>query len=174
MYFFTADHHFGHANIIKYCDRPFKHVDVMDVIMISRWNSVVASGDTVYHLGDFTLGSDAQKYFKQLNGRVYIISTKCHHDRRWIAKATVNDPYTTKDRPVTLCPPLITWPAQPPIVMCHFPLAIWDRKHYGSWHLHANSHGNYEGEGKILDVGVDNHDFYPLSYDEVKEIMDTK
>lgn len=25
--FFTADHHFGHENIIKLCGRPFKNAD---------------------------------------------------------------------------------------------------------------------------------------------------
>jgi len=26
-YFFTADEHYGHTNIIKYCGRPFTRVD---------------------------------------------------------------------------------------------------------------------------------------------------
>ena len=43
------------------------------------------------------------------------------------------------------------------LVLSHFPFAIWDRRHYGSIHLHGHSHGNYQGEGRIMDVGVDCH-----------------
>ena len=44
------------------------------------------------------------------------------------------------------------------IVMCHYPLAIWDKSHRGSYMLHGHSHGGYNPEfGRILDVGIDNH-----------------
>ena len=29
MRFFTSEHHFGHNNIIKYCNRPFRNADEM-------------------------------------------------------------------------------------------------------------------------------------------------
>ncbi len=35
MNFFTADLHFGHANIIKYCKRPFTDVAAMDRALIA-------------------------------------------------------------------------------------------------------------------------------------------
>ena len=50
--FFTADTHFGHANVIRFDDRPFGSVDEMDEELIRRWNSKVGTEDFVYVLGD--------------------------------------------------------------------------------------------------------------------------
>lgn len=57
MNWVTADHHFGHTNIIAYEGRPFADAGEMDSTMVDRWNRVVRPGDTVYHLGDFALAS---------------------------------------------------------------------------------------------------------------------
>ena len=53
MLFFTSDLHLGHANIIRYCDRPFANVGEMDAELIRRWNETVGEEDVVYFLGDF-------------------------------------------------------------------------------------------------------------------------
>jgi calcineurin-like phosphoesterase family protein len=80
--FFTSDTHFNHANIIKYCGRPFASAEEMDREMIARWNSVVRPEDTVYHLGDFAMGkpSDWSAIVGRLNGarKILIIGS---HDR---------------------------------------------------------------------------------------------
>ena len=70
-YFFTSDEHYGHTNIIKYCDRPFKNVDDMDTEIIKRHNEVVGDEDIVIHAGDFTMrknAREAKNYMKRLNG----------------------------------------------------------------------------------------------------------
>ena len=42
---FTADHHFGHRNVIRFCNRPFETVEEMDRTMIDNWNAVVRPDD---------------------------------------------------------------------------------------------------------------------------------
>ena len=46
-FFFTADEHYRHLNIIKYCNRPFTSVDEMDAEIIQRHNEMVGRKDVV-------------------------------------------------------------------------------------------------------------------------------
>ena len=172
--FFTADHHFGHENIIKYTNRPFSSTDEMDEEMIRRWNEIVGPADTVYHLGDFTLFGHqyAELFFSKLNGIIKVLSYPWHHDGRWIHKGGI---FSKTPALVTHSPPVVAleFPEygdgrySQAIVLCHYPFAVWDRKHYGAWHLHGHSHGTYQADGAILDVGVDCHNFYPVSLERV-------
>lgn len=165
---FTADQHFGHANIIKFCNRPFADIDEMDATLIANWNKVVKPGDTVFHLGDFTLGDQAvaHGYFIQLNGNIHILSNPWHHDKRWINQYPG---MYTRTGDIEILPALVV--AEMPhgeghphaITLCHYPFAEWDRKHYGAWCLHGHSHGKHKGEGYIFDVGVDNTNYYPIN-----------
>lgn len=52
----TSDTHFNHANIIKYCDRPFENPAAMNEALIEKWNSRVKVNDIIYHLGDVYSG----------------------------------------------------------------------------------------------------------------------
>lgn len=70
-----SDTHFGHQNIIDYCDRPFRTHHEMDQCMVDNWNSVVKPGDKVYHLGDVYMGSGeyAWEILKRLHGQKRLI-----------------------------------------------------------------------------------------------------
>ncbi len=83
--FVIADLHFGHANIIRYCSRPFLFSDVrvMDEVLTRNWNCTVGPGNQVYVLGDLRYGSQAppaRQYLKNLQGSVTFI--RGNHDSR--------------------------------------------------------------------------------------------
>ena len=169
--FFTSDHHFYHEKIIGYCNRPFANADEMDEYMIDKWNSVVGNGDLVYHLGDFAITGysktkfipKVEKLLKRLNGNKILI--KGNHDSPGVLGAQG----WAKIRNLTH----ININGQR-IILCHYPLRTWQFKAYGSWQLYGHVHSNMPGlPGELsMDVGVDNHDFTPLSFDQIKEMMD--
>jgi len=80
--FVTADTHFNHENIIKYCNRPYKNSKEMNEEIIKNWNEVVSKNDIIYHLGDFGFGSkeELKEIFDRLNGKKYLIMG--NHDFR--------------------------------------------------------------------------------------------
>ncbi|MGD1003922.1 MAG: 2'-5' RNA ligase family protein [Methanoregulaceae archaeon] len=79
-----SDLHLGHANIIKYCSRPFPHdaVHEMDQILIKNWNYTVKSGDRIFLIGDLCYGPNAKtpfEYLQRLNGDIILIQG--NHDK---------------------------------------------------------------------------------------------
>lgn len=81
--FLTADLHLGHANIIRYCSRPFLWSDVreMDHVLIKNWNYSLGPGTRIYCLGDLRYGTEAlpaAQYQKRLRGDIVFI--RGNHD----------------------------------------------------------------------------------------------
>jgi calcineurin-like phosphoesterase family protein len=81
--FVISDLHFGHANIIRYCGRPFSaHIEgEMDRVLIRNWNCTVGTENRVYYVGDLRYGRGARpakEYLTQLSGRITLI--KGNHD----------------------------------------------------------------------------------------------
>ena len=73
--FLIGDCHFGHRNIIKYCNRPFKNTEDMTEQLIKNWNSAVGANDIVYVVGDFALCGKQNiiEIGQRLNGRKRLI-----------------------------------------------------------------------------------------------------
>ena len=177
--FFTADHHFGHTNIIKFCKRPFSSTKEMDDNLIDAWNHVVSEKDVVYHLGDFTLFGAGKfvDYASQLNGRIRIVPGG--HDFRWLKQVTALEATSRSGYQVIILDPLVSLSLPKVfnnkysqiIVLCHFAMRVWDRSHHGAYHLYGHSHGTLPNKGRSLDVGVDTNNFYPYSLDEIHQIL---
>lgn len=172
--FFTSDHHFGHKNIIKYSNRPFNSVDEMNEIMIQKWNEKINIEDEVYYLGDMGLNSPGKlrKILERLNGKIYLIrgnhefsAQACHSRFEWIKdyfELVVKDEEFERGEQM--------------IILFHYSIRNWNASHYGSYHLYGHSHGTLFDDPNSLsfDIGVDCHNFYPLSYEEIKKKMKTK
>lgn len=92
--YFTSDNHFGHANVIGYCDRPFGDVAEMTEAMVSLWNDTVNASDEVMVLGDFAMGKIAETLpiLERLNGRKELVVG--NHDRPF--------PYTKATSPAAV------------------------------------------------------------------------
>ena len=160
---FTADTHFGHANIIRFCDRPFTDLFHMDETLIENWNRVVKPGQTVFHLGDFAFKasqSRAAVISHRLNGNIVLIQG--NHD----------NPHTVRlfDEVHDLAEVIV---AGQRIVLCHYAMRVWPASHHGSWQLFGHSHGALPPmPGKMaLDIGVDSWDYRPVRFDQIADAM---
>jgi len=172
---FTSDTHWLHKNIIKYANRPWDNCDDMCADMIANWNRVVKKTDDIYHLGDVSLGSTGKtiEILQSLNGRKHLIWG--NHDSglrkkqafisefewcRNYAELKIQDKNAPRGTQL--------------LILCHYPLLTWNKAHHGSIMLHGHTHGCIDDANKStrrLDVGVDSHNYTPISYKQVMGIM---
>lgn len=135
MNYYIADTHFGHANIIRYDNRPFKSMEEMDAAMILNWNKVVSSDDTVYILGDFSWHKENEtlEILKRLDGRKVLI--KGNHDRisPAISKmfSLIVDYLEINDHGER-------------VIMSHYPMPFWNGQFRDSIHLYGHIHNSHQ------------------------------
>ena len=168
MLFFTADTHFDHTNIIRYSNRPFADVKDMNEALIRNWNSKISANDDVYHLGDFCFSSRGNQFLSRLNGRKHLILG--NHDKQvnishgWESIQPYKEIYCHVGGKKQM------------IVLCHYAMRVWNKRHHNSWMLYGHSHGSLPDDPNALsfDIGVDCHNYMPLDVAEVERIMRKK
>jgi len=171
--FFTSDTHFGHQNIIRFCNRPFKNASEMDAELIRRWQEVVPHDGFVFHLGDFCFGSATHwnRILSSLPGRKFLIIG--NHDM----KSTGPD-YTRQFEMVTQ--QMIIRVGSQLIMLNHYPLLCYGGSYKDVWQLFGHVHSGPVSQGGLdiprlrmlfplqYDVGVDNNDYRPISFAQVR------
>jgi calcineurin-like phosphoesterase family protein len=173
--FFTSDTHFNHANIIGFCSRPFKNVDEMNETLITNWNRVVGADDIVFHLGDFCLGGSAEwtNVLNRLNGKIYLIVG--NHDMKNLRQS-----YYDRFEEIVMQKHIEI--GKQKIYLNHCPFLCYGGAYKDTWQLFGHVHTSKNNTGKDAsrlnmlfptqyDVGVDNNNFTPVSFDQVEAII---
>lgn len=161
--FFTADTHFGHTNIIEFCNRPFATVEDMNERLIENWNIFIKNKDIVYHLGDFAWRKP-HEVIDRLNGQIHLILGNHDYGR-------LNLEMKAKFRSVSDIK--ICRTVEPHIMLSHYAMRSWYRAQHGVGHLFGHSHGKLPPHGKSFDIGVDCWNYSPVPYDMVRDKMET-
>jgi len=150
----TADTHFDHQNIIRYCNRPFKDKEHMNEVLVNNWNNMVSKNDVIYHLGDWGMTHQTNQidhWSKFLNGR--IIAILGQHDKQ--------------------LPSIIEWDKTKVLkygetffYLIHMPYQV-DR--WKSWIIHGHTHNTQmeqypfiNGIRKTINVSVEMTNYKPI------------
>lgn len=146
---FTADLHHSHPKIVNICNRPTTVEEHDEWLVREVFNKWVGKKDTVYILGDLSLDKryDAEKFIDRLNGNKFLISG--NHDNNILNSSRFFQITQIKD--FTYSRPGINIH----ISLCHYPMASWNRKPHGAWHLYGHTHCRFENTGLSFDVGID-------------------
>ena len=185
---FTADTHLGHANIIKFCLRPFlspaEHQRALedprgpwrvspetvarhDAAILDAINASVQPEDTLWVLGDFCWGKlDTARAYRDRIACRNVHLVRGNHDHRSIESAFGQ---TVEQCMVTV--------EGTKIWLNHYPMRSWHKSFHGSWHLYGHVHSRLEEEDRrtpwmlTRDVGVDACNYQPVSFIELKSYM---
>lgn len=177
----TSDEHYGHHNIIKYCDRPFTDIDDMSRQLIALHNSCVKPDDTIWHLGDFTMNEKyVPQILKQLNGTHYLVPG--NHDSCFAAHKNSE---AAKRRYLLygfagIYQNVFNFEGE--FICSHLPFAgggdASAKERYsssrledkGQWLLHGHIHNKWKTNGRMINVGVDVWDYKPVSFETILAI----
>ena len=168
MIWLTSDTHFNHNKEFIWKVRGFESCEEMNETLVERWNERVKDDDDVYHLGDVMLGSpDSIEYIKRLNGRIHIIyGNHCTNNRialyntvpsvvsaEWATRLKINGYHFYLSHFPTITSNL----EKETLKQCLINL-------YGHTHQKTNFYLDYPF---MYHVGVDSHNCYPISIDQV-------
>lgn len=149
----------------------------MNEALIENWNRVVPEDGVVFHLGDVSLTANPKtlnELLQRLNGEIYLIIGNHENDalkkeyirERWEGIYDIAEIFVKDDE--------VTYNEQH-IIMCHYPMMVWNASHRGSWQLFGHVHGGLSNKGEMnhkpaqMDVGVDTNIYAPYTYQEIKE-----
>lgn len=140
-----SDNHFGHNNIIKYCQRPINH----ELIMLSEWVRSVHPEDQILNLGDIFMGSGGNSkrwadIVKLMPGEKFTLMGNHDRDESLIRRAgfEILEPFVHKG---------VAFSHRP--VCDDFPIE-------GAWdvNVHGHTHNNPWPDSHHADEGTPYHD----------------
>lgn len=185
-YWFTSDYHIGHHNCLALCNRPFKDITEHDNTLIANHNSLVTDNDVVIDLGDVGFRCRPEYLadcLSDMNGKRIIILGNHDKPLRQAYKKGLLDKLIKSNKleivggetiinDKTLAINKMFTINNQDIFCGHYCVKSWPGAYRNSWHLYGHSHNNLPGIFKSMDVGVDTHNYFPWSFDEIKAKFD--
>jgi calcineurin-like phosphoesterase family protein len=183
--FVWSDLHLGHANVLRYSDRPFASADEMDAALIANHNAVVGRSQTVLYVGDVSFhGVDrTREILRELHGRKLLV--RGNHDRSAAQMARLGFDLVVDALTLNLGGKLVR--------VSHLPyrgmdsrevatrsegdsrraggLPVWERRGADEWLIHGHTHSRKRRDGQAIHVGVDAWGYRPVSVGEVVALM---
>ena len=169
MLYFTSDQHYGHENAIMYCDRPFTNTGKMERTLTRNYNNTVGQNDITFFLGDISLrGSENLGWYrgllKKLNGKKILVLG--NHDKlrpfQYVECGfkSVHTSYILKHDGIIYG-------------LAHDPAYSINGGDMDYW-ICGHVHTMFKTLGNIINVGVDVHDYKPISMIDVVELLDAR
>ena len=182
---FTSDLHFGHRNVLRFCDRPWNDEKEMGNGLIENWNNTVGDNDIVFILGDVFWFNDShsiKKVLSKLKGKnIYIIPG--NHD-------DFKSYHRVDDDRINLCEDVVvTWITREgkklqEIWLSHYPMMTWPHRENGAYqffgHIHSKPDKNEGVDQDLplhwnqLDVGCDYWDYKPVSLEALENTIKSR
>ncbi len=168
---FTSDTHFYHDQDFLYGPRGYKSIEEMNEAAMECWNSVVKSGDIVYHLGDVLMNHYDINIINRLNGTIFLVRGNHDTDNKLSAIAATGKLANTSCVPTS---ELIKF-GKLSLFICHYPVltANFDDKHFSQHVINLHGHTHQKGNWLFADnpfiyhVGLDSHDMKPVHIEEI-------
>lgn len=170
MIYYTSDLHIGHANALRFDNRPFADLDEEERAIIANWNSRVRDGDDVYILGDvfFKYKNDMTKFLSQLHGRLHLVVG--NHDQKLLADETAMARFVSVEKLEAVNDNGRL------VVLCHFPIAEWYKKPHGAYHVYGHIHRKVDETTRFMlscerafNAGCMINGYYPCTLEELEE-----
>ena len=173
--YFSSDLHFNHDRAFIYENRGFKTVEEMNETIISRFNERVQENDTLFLLGDIMLGSDYEA------GAALINRLNCKNIKIIRGNHDTNKRIETYQ---TLCPNIefLGWADvirlnKRNYYLSHYPTLVNNFDETQPFNLYGHTHQKtsfYQDMPMNYHVGVDSHNCYPVSIEEIEQDIANK
>lgn len=145
--FFTSDLHFGHANALRFDNRPWDTIEEMNEALIENWNQKVGKNDLVFIIGDFLWKSDeaALDILKRLNGRLVLI---CGNHDKFVKKPEFLQ-YFEAVKDYDDIKVGLKSGENKRCILCHYFMPMYNGHYRGAILLHGHSHDTHERQEEL-------------------------
>mgnify|MGYP004637921611 FL=1 len=168
MIYLTSDWHLNHDQPFIWSARGFQNVEEMNAAIVQRHNSIVQDGDDVYVLGDLCMNKDKleenQQLISSMRGRLHVIVGNHDSDKKTMM-------YLRCPNVMEIVPATYLKYKKRTLFLSHYPCFtgnVDSKLPVLSTFGHTHQKEIYYNDiPYMINVGVDAHDCYPVSIDDV-------